>query len=169
MMTEGLSAGGGLGSGVRGEGGETQLTLMEGQGPGEWGWEPGLLEWLRFTVRGERPGVGGRTGRLLWGDKVRSWEERFWGWGGLLVSILAVTPLVSQRVWVLCDENPEFTEHICTFGGDWLLEWWSLLKVPDDCMVPELELLSPPLVHCCCSSSSFRSMYEVKWSICCTT
>lgn len=40
MMTEGQSVGGGLIFGDRGEDGE---TLMEVEGPGEWGREPGLL------------------------------------------------------------------------------------------------------------------------------
>lgn len=45
---------------------------MEEDGPAT-----GLLGGWRLTVRGERPGVGGRTGRLFWGGSVRSWEVRF--------------------------------------------------------------------------------------------
>lgn len=147
-MTDGLRVGGGWGFRDRGEGGEPGLTLMEDEGPGEWGWEPGLLGWWRFTVSGERPGVGGRTGRFLWGDRVRSWEVRVWSWGGLdeaglLLYCSSPTCLgadprlqVKRRFRLLSDDDPEVTGHSSTFGGDWLLLWWFLLRVPDESVVP---------------------------------
>lgn len=72
--------GGGLILGDRGEEGE---TLMEVEGPGEGGGETGLLGRWRVTVNGDRPGVGGRMGRLFWGEGLKSvWSSSRRG-GGL--------------------------------------------------------------------------------------
>lgn len=182
--------GGGFSCEDRGDDGE---ILMEVEGPGEWGWEAGLPGWWRFTVSGERPGVGGRKGRFFWGDSVKSQEEIVWGGLDERRWLLCWPTLeVKWRLWHLSFKNPDVTVLSSTFGGERLLQWWSLLRVADDSVVlgfssgseglwwmvprvtlldldPEVELLAPsPAVALCCSSS-FRSMDKVRKSICCTT
>lgn len=120
-MTEGQSVGGGL---IFGDGGQDGETRMEVEGPGEWGREPGLLGWWRFTVRGDRPGVGGRTGRLFWGAglKSRSASNR----GGLEERRLppgrsGAAWGVKRRLRTLSGENPDATALRRVFGGEALL------------------------------------------------
>lgn len=132
MMTDGLRAGGGLAFEDRGEGGEMEMILVEEVAPGEWGWEPELLGRWKFTVRGERPGVGGRAGRLLWGERVWSWVVRLLGYGSFPPCLgEAPTLPVRWRVQLLSDKSPEVSGRSCTLGGDWLLLWCSPLRVPD--------------------------------------
>lgn len=185
-MTEGQSVGGGLIFGDRGEEGETPVEV---EGPGEGGGEAGLLGRRRVTVNGDRPGVGGRTGRLFWGEGLKSaWSSSGGGVEGRRPPLrcggaaLGAEPSRQNS----SGENPDAPALSGAPGGETLPRRSSLPPDKSEPLgsspssgglrrhrpgapTPGAEPAAPWPPAALSGSSSLRSMDEVRKSICCTT